>query len=384
MAARRWILSVLLALLLWPAGVRGESPELMEAYGRYQEFDAVGRYNEAIPFAEEALRLGEHEFGPDDPTTAVLVNNLALLYRDQGRCAEAEPLYQRALAINEATLGPDHPEVATNLNNLALLYHDQARYAEAEPLYQRALDIKEKALGSEHPDVATSVDQPGRRLYDRSTKGRYAEAESLYRRSLSIREKALGPEHSDVSITTRADTPRPSRSINARWPRARIEQPGERFSHVQGKLAGLYDDQGRYAEAESLYRRSLSIREKALGPEHSDVAQSPNNLAKLYHVQGKFREAEPNYQRALVIWEKGAEASSCGHEPQQPGGTLRQPGPSRRSPRADPPRERYSPRPRGALRRRAHRRGLERAKVGSLCLRKARIDRHGPCRRQAG
>jgi Tetratricopeptide repeat len=37
-------------------------------------------------------------------------------------------------------------------------------------------------------------------------------------------------------------------------------------------------DQGRYGEAEPLYLRSLAIREKALGPDHPDVATVLNNL----------------------------------------------------------------------------------------------------------
>jgi tetratricopeptide (TPR) repeat protein len=50
----------------------------------------------------------------------------------------------------EKALGPEHPNVATSLNNLAALYKAQGRYAEAEPLYRRALEIWEKALGPEH------------------------------------------------------------------------------------------------------------------------------------------------------------------------------------------------------------------------------------------
>ena len=38
---------------------------------------------------------------------------------------------------------------------------------------------------------------------------------------------------------------------------------------------------GRYADAEPLYRRSLEIREKQLGRDHPDVADSLNNLAGL-------------------------------------------------------------------------------------------------------
>ena len=37
-------------------------------------------------------------------------------------------------------------------------------------------------------------------------------------------------------------------------------------------LAGIYKAQGRYVEAEPLMKRSLAIREKALGPEHPSVA----------------------------------------------------------------------------------------------------------------
>ena len=48
------------------------------------------------------------------------------------------------------------------------------------------------------------------------------------------------------------------------------------------KQGNLYSDQGRYAEAETLSKRSLAIREKILGPEHPDVATNLNNLAYFY------------------------------------------------------------------------------------------------------
>jgi len=69
-------------------------------------------------------------------------------------------------------------------------------------------------------------------------------------------------------------------------------------------LAELYSNQGRYAEAEPLYKRALMIYEKALGPEHPDVAYGLNNLAALYDDGGKYAEVEPLYKRSLVIREK--------------------------------------------------------------------------------
>ncbi len=82
------------------------------------------------------------------------LENLAELYRVQGRFDEAEPLYLRALEILEKTLGPEHPEVAVSLNNLAELYRAQGRFEEAAPLYEKALAAAEAALGPDHPDVA--------------------------------------------------------------------------------------------------------------------------------------------------------------------------------------------------------------------------------------
>ncbi|MCA8988928.1 MAG: tetratricopeptide repeat protein, partial [Planctomycetaceae bacterium] len=57
------------------------------------------------------------------------------------RLAEAEPLMRRALAIDEQSYGPEHPSVARDLNNLALLLQAINRFEEAEPLMRRCLCI---------------------------------------------------------------------------------------------------------------------------------------------------------------------------------------------------------------------------------------------------
>jgi CHAT domain-containing protein/Tfp pilus assembly protein PilF len=69
-------------------------------------------------------------------------------------------------------------------------------------------------------------------------------------------------------------------------------------------LADLYQAQGRYPEAVPLYKRSLAIWEKALGPDHPDVALSLNNLAGLYLTQGRYADVEALFKRSLAIREK--------------------------------------------------------------------------------
>ncbi|HEX3045013.1 MAG TPA: tetratricopeptide repeat protein [Bacillota bacterium] len=69
-------------------------------------------------------------------------------------------------------------------------------------------------------------------------------------------------------------------------------------------LALLYTNQGRYEEAEPLYKQALEIRERVQGLDHPDTATSMNNLAYLFDIQGRYEEAEPFYKRALVIREE--------------------------------------------------------------------------------
>src|SRR5262245_2052502 len=68
-------------------------------------------------------------------------------------------------------------------------------------------------------------------------------------------------------------------------------------------LAQLYGDQGRYGEAQALYQRALAIREQALGRYDPSVSDILIALADLYRRQGRYAEAEPLYRRALAIHE---------------------------------------------------------------------------------
>jgi len=69
-------------------------------------------------------------------------------------------------------------------------------------------------------------------------------------------------------------------------------------------LRVLHRIYGRYAQAEPLPTRALTIKEKLLGLDHRDVALSVVNLAQLCVVQGQPEKAEPLYRRALAIRER--------------------------------------------------------------------------------
>ena len=68
-------------------------------------------------------------------------------------------------------------------------------------------------------------------------------------------------------------------------------------------LANLYESQGRYGEAETLFKEALQFRENILGKKHPDTITSLNNLAKLYITQGRYGEAELLFKESLQLRE---------------------------------------------------------------------------------
>ncbi len=83
-------------------------------------------------------------------------------------------------------------------------------------------------------------------------------------------------------------------------PFLQFEEAGVLFSDV----ARYLHIRGRYREALPLYEQALSIREKVLGAEHSDVAESLHNLARLHRILGQYAEAAPLHEQALQIRKK--------------------------------------------------------------------------------
>ena len=75
-------------------------------------------------------------------------------------------------------------------------------------------------------------------------------------------------------------------------------------TQMMNELATWFSDRAEYTEAEPLLRRALAIQEKALGPDHPDVASGLNNLAVLHYAQGQYEKAAALYERALTIRER--------------------------------------------------------------------------------
>jgi tetratricopeptide (TPR) repeat protein len=221
-------------------------PFLFIQAGRYLQRRAS--YKDVETLLRVALEICERRFSPNHPQiTALSLNCLALLLREQDRSAEARSLLERAVEICEKALGAEHAQTGSSLGNLGLVLQDQRDFAGARRNYERALKIAKKEFGADHQSSITICHSLAGVLHDQ---GDYSAARPLYDLVVAARENTLGPTHPETGS-------------------------------VIYNLARLLEAQGDLAGARSMYERALQIYEAALGATHPWTAKGLSALADL-------------------------------------------------------------------------------------------------------
>jgi CHAT domain-containing protein len=230
-----------------------------------------GYIQETVLLVEKALELARKIYPNDHNNLATSINNLAELYRVQGKFSAAEPLFVEALAMCRRLYGyRDHDNLACIINNLALLYKSQGKYIAAEPLYTETLAMCRRLYGNrDHDNLACSINNLAS-LYE--SQGNLSKAEPLYVEALEMYLRLYGyRDHDNLAC-----------SIN--------------------NLALIYKSQRKYIAAEPLYVEALAMRRRLYGDlDHDNLAVSINSLAGLYKSQGNLSKAEPLYVEALAM-----------------------------------------------------------------------------------
>ena len=62
-------------------------------------------------------------------------------------------------------MGGDHPNTLNTMNNLGVLYCNQGNYIKAEEYYVKCYEGRLRALGEDHPDTLSSMNILGN-LYE--------------------------------------------------------------------------------------------------------------------------------------------------------------------------------------------------------------------------
>jgi esterase/lipase superfamily enzyme len=116
------------------------SNELEAINRKVAELRAAGKFAEATPLAERAVRLTEQKYGPNHAATAEALTSYANLLIAQKRYAPADAALKRALSIREKS--KDNAAIAQAIDNLAGLYEKQGRAADAKTLHERSASLR--------------------------------------------------------------------------------------------------------------------------------------------------------------------------------------------------------------------------------------------------
>ena len=90
-------------------------------------------------------RHGDLSIHPDSKLDTV--NNMGILYADQGHLKYTETMYNHALVGFEKAWGAEHTSMLNVVHNMRILYTDQGHLEDAEKMFNCTMAAKEKREG---------------------------------------------------------------------------------------------------------------------------------------------------------------------------------------------------------------------------------------------
>jgi pentatricopeptide repeat protein len=264
----------------------------------------------------------QHERGESEEEAKTLIH-IAKLWKERKEYNEAERNYNDALEIQQRIRDLN----SLDLNDQAIFYQDIGKYDRAETLYRQAIAIRKVEYSMERDAGLAVMYRNLANLYSdkRNSKNDFTEAEQLYQQALRIQEKLLNPEDPGT-VRTLIDLANTYRSegkyIEAEplFKRALAfykadEQSGvDLATHLQ-RLASLYVDLGKYPEAVPLLDRVRKIQETLLYQWPAPTNFRPYQLALTLDEQGLINYYQGNYAKAEELYEKSLDIDRKQLEP---------------------------------------------------------------------
>ena len=271
---------------------------------------------EAKEYYGRALLIREKTLPLEDPSLLGRLNLFANHYQNDDT-NEREPIYRRLLTVHENLLGPDHPDVAGILDQLASVSQSQGTSVEAEQFFERALAIRDKALEPGHvDDFGGDVTESLLHLASQNLEsGKEDKAEELLWRALVIHDQSPSPHEVRTTSTLQllanlyhrqhryAEAEPLYERLVTNWRSSRfIAKLPTAVPEGLAKLAEIYVNNGRLDDAGRLYRQSLGIWERIIGPQEPVLIRKivDEVAISLFDVNGRDAEPEPLTDRALA------------------------------------------------------------------------------------
>ena len=268
----------------------------------------MGQLDGAATHFQEALDIRRRLHGEIHPDVARLLGHLA--HVETRRDPElAEDLYRQALAAQEQLYGAVHPVVAIAINNLGLLYTEQGRYEEAEAELLRSLDMKRELFDRETVGMAITMSNLAV-VHGKQGKKDAAERE-LYQ-ALDILVREGGPDHPQIALTLnnlaesiQFEDPEEAETLLLRALDLSIRptgQPDFRSASILASLGNVYGLQGRLDDSVARFEESVRLAWSTLGRYHPILPSAILRLSRAYDNQGDRAAAIRVLEENRAVW----------------------------------------------------------------------------------
>jgi len=221
--------------------------------------------------------------------------------------ATAEDAARQAIAITERT--ENERQVARAYGLLGNVLTVQGKYAEAEPLLRKAIALLEQEFGPANRQAQSSMIWLGHTLRGQ---GRIADAVEVARETLKRQSELTPPPHralapayilyGDLMQSLRRMDEAEDAFLQAIENDQGAQQPAHlrRLATAHNRLAGIYVNRGRFADAEARARDALAIAERGRDSDSRDALSASITLGAALFAQGKEEEAEQALARAAA------------------------------------------------------------------------------------
>jgi len=262
-----------------------------------------GKYDEALEYYFRALKAWESlnnltETPPSSSSfalsmpvyargTAMVLNNIGSIYRNQGKYDRALECYSRAFKLWEQM--NDKKGMSAALNNTGLIYMNQGSYELALAQYQRALQI-DQSLGDKQ-GVAVSYNNIGI-IYQ--YQGNDDKALETYIKALRISEELGDRQNASETLKNissvlnkRGNSPEALQYATQALTIAERIGARAQIRDVLETLSIIYGTLGKHKESLNFYKRYVALKDSLWS---KDVAEKLARLHAEYESERKDKE----------------------------------------------------------------------------------------------
>jgi tetratricopeptide (TPR) repeat protein len=301
-----------------PPDRRDDAALARSLFGLGFELAQRGRHAEAERSLQEALTLQKRAYPGPNEDTARTLQMLAWTINERSQ-KDALPLMQSAVAMQRTLWGAQpYPDYAAALNDLGLLYRDQGDYVESEQLLRESLAMLHRLLGDKHPDVAQALNNLA---LVQQRQGDLNGAEATFRQAIAMQRELLGAVHPDlantlVNLAFLIDARGDVRGALATESQA-LDILRKLFPHDNPDVAramnviGYWHTQtGEYGTADRYLEEALAMRRRLFEHDHPEIAASLSTLGVLQVATHRYQEALESSSTAVQIYTTALSASN--------------------------------------------------------------------------